>query len=318
MTVSRTINGHPYVSAKTAKKVRAAIRRLAYRPNHAARILNGQMSRAIGIVVPDIADRFFSVIIQAVQETARARGYLVWVTASNEDPAIEAAQVEMMTHHPVDGIVLVPVDSRNGYFKSLAAGTTPIITVDRPMELAATDSIGVENRKGAHLAVDHLIQHGYKKIFCVTVNAHLLTIKERIAGYKESMRRAKLPCPEVLRLRDYSTARSALSELFNSGNRPDALFTTNNAATIWVIEALQDLKVELAKDVALAGFDDVEFFALITPPITAVRQPASELGAMAAQMLLRRINRESRAPFFRTILPVTLTIRESCGCKKKQ
>src|SRR3954471_17375649 len=166
MTVSRTINGHPYVSEATAKKVRAAIRKLEYRPNHAARMLTGQLSRSIGLIVPDIADTFFSVVIHAVQETARESGYLVWLAASNEDPSLEAAQVEMMTHQPVDGILLVPVDARRSYLKSIAAGTTPIVTVDRPIEIATTDSIGVENRRGAQLAVDHLIQHGYKRIKC--------------------------------------------------------------------------------------------------------------------------------------------------------
>ncbi|WP_311720102.1 LacI family DNA-binding transcriptional regulator [Tunturibacter empetritectus] len=316
MTVSRTINGHPYVTGETAKKVRAAIRRLSYRPNHAARVLTGQLSRSIGLIVPDIADTFFSVVSHAVQETARESGYLVWLAASDEDPTIEAAQVEMMTHHPVDGILLVPADSRNGYLKTLASGTTPIVTIDRPIEIATTDSVGVENRRGARLAVEHLIQHGYKKITCIAANSHLLTVKERIAGYKESMRRAKLPCPKELRVSSPSAAKSALSELFGSRNRPDALFTTNNSSTILVIETLQQLDIEMGKDVALVGFDDVAFFTLITPPVTAVRQPAAQLGNIAARLLLQRINGEFKASSIRTVLPVSLTIRESCGCKK--
>jgi LacI family transcriptional regulator len=317
MTVSRTINGHPYVAEETAKRVRAAIRRLDYRPNQAARMLTGQLSRSIGLIVPDIADTFFSVVSHAVQETARESGYLVWLAASDEDPTIEAAQVEMMTHHPVDGILLVPCDSRNGYLKPLASGNTPVVTIDRPIEIATTDSVGVENRKGAQLAVEHLIQHGYRKITCIAANSHLLTIKERIAGYKESMRRAKLPCPKELRVSSPSSVKSALSELFGSRNRPDALFTANNASTIWVIETLQELNIEMGKDVALVGFDDVAFYTLITPPVTAVRQPATELGSMAARLLLQRINGEFKASSVRTVLPVTLTIRESCGCKKR-
>ncbi len=318
MTVSRTINGHPYVAEETAKKVQAAIRRLGYRPNHAARILSGKHSRSIGLIVPDIADTFFSVISHAVQETARASGYLVWLAASNDDPSIEAAQAEIMIHHPVDGILLVPADSRNAYLKTLAAGTTPVVTIDRPIEIATTDSVGVENRIGAQLAVKHLIQHGYRKITCVTVNPHLLTIKERMVGYRESMRHAKLPCPKELRLSDLSSAKTALSNLYNSSNRPDALFTANNAATIWVIEALQELDIEIGKDVAIAGFDDVHFFTLIDPPITAVRQPAAELGSMAARLLLQRIKGELEPSSLRMTLPVTLTIRDSCGCKKEK
>jgi LacI family transcriptional regulator len=317
MTVSRTINGHPYVSDYTAKKVRAAIRQLDYRPNHAARMLTGQLSRSIGLIVPDIADTFFSVVSHAVQETARANGYLVWLAASDEDPAIEAAQVEMMTHHPVDGILLVPADTRHRYLKPLASGPLPVVTIDRPIEVAITDSVGVENRAGARMAVEHLVQHGYKRITCVAANSHLQTIKERIMGYQESMRRAKLPRAKEVRLSNHASARSAMSELFGSRSRPQALFTANNASTIWVIDALREMKIEVGRDVALVGFDDVDFYTLITPPITAVRQPAAELGSMSARLLLQRIRGEFTASSVRTVLPVTLVIRESCGCTGK-
>jgi len=315
MTVSRTINGHPYVAEETARRVRDAIRRLGYRPNHAARMLTGKLSRSIGLIVPDISDTFFSVVSHAVQETARANGYLVWLAASDEDPSIEAAQVEMMTHHPVDGILLVPADSRSSYLKTIVSGSTPIVTIDRPMEVATTDSVGVENRSGARMAVEHLIGHGHRKIVCIAANSHLLTIKERIAGYKESMRRSRLPCPKELNLSSQSSATPALSRLLASRNRPDALFTANNASTIWVIAALREMGIRMGRDLALAAFDDVDFFTLITPSVTAVRQPASELGNVATRLLLQRINGEFKTPSVRTVLPVTLTLRESCGCK---
>jgi LacI family transcriptional regulator, galactose operon repressor len=317
MTVSRTINGHPYVADETAKKVRAAIRLLDYRPNQAARVLSGQLTRSIGLIVPDIADTFFSVVSQAVQEAARESGYLVWLAASNDDPSIEAAQVELMTHHPVDGILLVPAESRDKYLKTIATRATPIVAIDRPIEVATTDSVEVENRAGARMAVEHLIGHGRKRIACVAANSHLRTIKERIAGYEESLRRAKLPHTKVLRLPDRMSATAALSALFSSRNRPDALFTANNAATIWVIETLREMKIEIGKEVALVGFDDVDFFTLITPPVTAIRQPAAELGRMSARLLLQRIKGESSPSSVRTVLPVSLIVRESCGCKRK-
>ena len=318
MTVSRTINGHPYVTDETAKKVRAAIRQLNYRPNHAARVLTGQSSRSIGLIVPEISDTFFSIVSHAVQETARESGYLVWLAVSDDDPSIEAAQVEMMTHHPVDGIVLVPANSKDKYLKQLASGPLPVVTVDRPMEVATTDTVGVENRAGARMAVDHLIRHGNKRITCAASNSHLLTIKERIAGYQESMRHAKLPSAKEVHLSGQASARLAMSQLFGSRSRPQALFTANNVSTTWVIEALREMKIEIGKDVALVGFDDIEFFALLTPPITAVTQPAAELGRMSARLLLQRIKGELTGSSVRTVLPVSLVIRESCGCKKKQ
>lgn len=316
MTVSRMINGHPYVRGETARKIQEAIRRLDYRPNHAARILTGKLSRSIGLIVPDISDTFFSVVSHAVQETARANGYLVWLAASNEDHKIEVAQIETMTHHPVDGILLVPCDSRNRYLKRIAGGITPIVTIDRPIEVAITDSVGVENRSGARIAIEHLVEHGYKKIVCIAANSHLLTIKERIAGYQESMRVARLPYTRELVLNSHVSSKKALLELLTSQHRPEALFTANNASTIWVIEILKELNIRMGRDIALIGFDDVNFFTLMTPSVTAVRQPASELGKVAVRLLLQRINGEFRAPSVRTVLPVTLTIRESCGCKK--
>ncbi len=281
MTVSRTINGHPYVSKRTARKVQAAIRELNYKPNQAARVLNGQLSRSIGLIVPDISDSFFSIISQAVQETAHANGYLLWLAASGEDPAIEASHVEMMTNYGVDGILLVPSRSRKTYLKTLASGSTPVVTIDRPIDIARTDSVEVENRAGARLAVDHLIQHGHKRIACIMTNPHLMTIRDRITGYRDSMRHAKLPFMKEVHLPNRDSAKPTLSKLFASRNPPHALFTANNAATIWVIGVLQELKIKFGKDVALVGFDDIDFFAQLTPAVTAIRQPAIEMGKLA-------------------------------------
>ncbi|MEO6910062.1 MAG: LacI family DNA-binding transcriptional regulator [Edaphobacter sp.] len=318
MTVSRTINGHPYVAEETARKVHAAIRQLGYRPNHAARVLTGQLSKSIGLIVPDLADSFFSVVSHAVQEAAREAGYLVWLAASNADPAIEEAQIEQMMNHPVDGILVVPADSRSKYLASVTSGATPIVTIDRPIEGTTTDSVEVENRAGARMAVEHLIAHGYKKIACVVMNSHLRPVKERIAGYEECLRQARLPRMKKLMLSDETVTKTILPALFASSNRPDALFTTNNACTIWVIKMLKQMDIEVPRDVALIGFDDVDFYPLLSPPLTTIRQPAAELGRMSTRILLQRIKDESSSSNRRTVLPVTLVIRESCGCRSNR
>jgi len=315
MTVSRTMNGHPYVAADTAKKVRAAIRQLGYRPNRAARILTGKSSKSIGLIVPDLSDMFFSVVSHAVQDAARQAGYLVWLAASNADPLMEEAQVEEMTNHPVDGIVLVPADSRTEYLKAAISGGAPLVTIDRSAELAHADSVEVENYAGARVAVEHLISHGYRRIACLAMNSHLRPVRERIAGYEERMREADLPLRKVA-LSDEATAKIVLTELFALESCPDALFTANNACTICVIKALRALKIEVPRDVALVGFDDVDFYTLLTPPITAIRQPGAELGRTAVRLLLQKIKSESSVSVVRTILPVALIIRESCGCKR--
>jgi LacI family transcriptional regulator len=192
----------------------------------------------------------------------------------------------------------------------------PIVTIDRPIEVATTDTVEVENRAGARMAVEHLIQHGHKRIICAASNTHLLTIKERIAGYQDSMRQAKLPSLDAIHLTSHASAKDSLTELFGSQKRPEALFTANNISTTWVVEALKELGIEIGKDIALVGFDDLEFYGLITPPITAINQPAAELGRLAARLLLQRIRGELTESSLRTVLPVSLVVRQSCGCEK--
>jgi LacI family transcriptional regulator len=316
MTVSRTINGHPYVSEATAKRVHAAIRKLGYLPNQAARMLNGQLSKSIGLIVPDVADPFFSVVSRSVQQVARAAGYTVWLAVSDYDAATEEAEIKQMTNHPVDGIVLAPVNSRSKHLKYLSEKTTPVVTIDRSTEIISTDSVEVENRIGAQMAVAHLIQHGYKSIHCVATDFHLRSVRLRVEAYEEYLHCEKLT-PQKHILPNVDAVLPALRSLFNSRRPPQALFVTNNVCTVAVIEALQTLDVQIGKDVALIGFDDVAFYPLIRPSITAIRQPVTEVGQTAMRLLLDRVQHQGPAGKVHITLPVSLITRESCGCKRR-
>jgi LacI family transcriptional regulator len=315
MTVSRTINGHPYVAPATAKRVQAAIRKLGYRPNQAARMLTGQLSKSIGLIVPDVADPFFSIVSRSVQQAAREAGYTVWLAVSDADPATEKAEIEQMTNHPVDGIVLAPVDSHGKHLKVAAAGSIPIVTIDRPLEIATTDSVEVENQTGVQLAIEHLRSHGHRKIVCVATDFHLQPIKLRVEAYEGCLRSARLPAKKLV-LQDATSVLPALKSLFTSRKHPDALFATNNICTIAVIQSLQTLGIRIGRDVALAGFDDVDFYTLMRPSITSVSQPVAELGRTAFRLLLDRMQGRGPSSKVRVTLPVTLVVRESCGCRK--
>ena len=166
------------------------------------------------------------------------------------------------------------------------------------------------------MAVEHLISHGCRKITCLVMNGHLRPVRERVVGYEESMRSAKLSVHKV-NLPDEASAFKILSPLFKSKHRPDALFTANNACTITVIKTLRAMNVVVPRDVALIGFDDVDFYTLLNPPVTTVRQPATELGRTSTQLLLQRI-KDGSTSNVRTVLPVTLIVRESCGCGRKK
>jgi len=312
MTVSRTLSGHPYVAEETAKRVRAAIRKLGYRPNRAARMLVGQRSISIGLIVPDIADPFFATVSRSVQQAARKAGYTVWLAVSDGDVATEKAELEEMLYHPVDGIILAPVGSRAKHLTA-AARTIPIVTIDRPIESVTTDCIEVENQTGAHLAVEHLLLHGFSRIACIATDYHLRSIRLRVAAYEALLLRKKL-LPRKVIVGSNDEVLAAVQALFQSHDRPQALFATNNVCAVQVIQALHTLGVCIPKDVALIGFDDLDFYQLLHPAITALRQPLAEIGRRATQLLLERVRGNSASSHIQVTLPVDLIVRESCGC----
>ena len=313
MTVSRTLSGHPYVAEETAKRVRAAIQKLGYRPNLAARMLVGQRSTSIGLIVPDIADPFFATVSRSVQLAAREAGYTVWLAVSDGDVATEKAELEQMLHHPVDGIILAPVSSRAKHLTAAAAGTTPIVTIDRPIESATTDSIEVENQAGAHLAVEHLLLHGFRRIACIATDCHLRSIRERVVAYEALLLRRKLR-PRKIIIDKKEEVAAAVQSLLKSSFKPQALFATNNVCAVQVIQALHTLGMRIPTDIALIGFDDLDLYPLMQPPITALRQPLAEMGRTAAQLLLERVRGNGPSAHAEVTLPVELIVRESCGC----
>jgi DNA-binding LacI/PurR family transcriptional regulator len=250
MTVSRVVNGGQLVNAATATRVRAAIKKLGYQPNEAARMLKGQSSKTIGLIVPDLADTFFSICAHAVQQMAAKQGYLTLLLASERDRDSEAKELAMMMSRNIAGILIVPSSPDSiGQLQDARSRGVPVVMLDR-------------------------------------------TFPGLDAG--------KL----VKRLR--------------SPNPPTALFTLNNVTTIDVLQTLQRESIQVPQKVAIIGFDDFELATLLTVPLTAVRQPAAELGRTAAHLLLdwiRSRNPEKHPEHPQIVLPTELIIRRSCGCE---
>jgi LacI family transcriptional regulator len=313
MTVSRAINGHPYVSAEVAKRVQAAIRKLKYKPNAVAQMLTGRPSRIVGLVVPSLEDPFFSVLTQSVQETARQHNYQVWIAVSNSDVSIEKAEVDEMIGRAVEGLLLVSAKGDDPYLRSAASAGIPFVAIDRSLDKVLTDSIEVENYKGAREAVEHLIAHGRKRILCLGYDARQAPIAQRILGYRDAVQSARLPLlVEVLQ--DSSRALSeSLDGILRKRGRIDAIFTVNNVSTLHALESLNNARIRIPSEVALIGFDDLDAWRVTNPTVTAVRQPIREIGSLAVRILLDRIQSTGKSAT-RTVLPTTLVLRRSCGC----
>jgi LacI family transcriptional regulator len=321
-TVSRVINGGDLVKAETLAHVRRVIEALGYSPNHAARVLKGDRTRIVGLVIPSIADPFFSSCAEAAQEVARANGSLLVVTTTRNDPNTEIENVNILVSHRADGLIITPANSRGGAMRSLLERVSmPVVSIDRPIPNSSISSVLTDNFKAAKSGVKHLIEHGRKHIACLTGERTLYTIQERIRGYRAAVNSAGLACTLDTSITDYKSAEYAIERLLACANPPDALFTLKNSTTIYAFEVLQKLNVRVPESVALLGFDDFELASTLRPSISVVRQPVEEIGRVAAKLLFERLLevrsgnlRAQSGRARRVTLEASLVRRGSCGC----
>jgi len=318
MTVSRAMNGHPSVKPSTMEKVRAAIEHLSYAPNPAARMLMGQPSNSIALVVPELKNPFFAIVADGVQTAARTRGTLVWVVSSNNDVGVEQSEIERLLNYHVDGILLISSDPGSRYLQKLVSDGPPVVAIDLPIESTGADAVLVENRLGSQNAVQHLIDHGHKNILCVGAWTNLYTMRERIAGYEIAMQKSGLKPQLIPDAGNLAITKQALERMCNRKEPRGAIFSLNQLTTEIVLNILDDLKISVPDQVALVGFDDFAFAAHLQPSLTVVRQPAGELGRYAANILFERLDSKEQLLPRRTLLPTELVVRESCGCHKPQ
>jgi len=320
-TVSRVINGGERVSPETMVHVLRVIQKLGYVPNQAARTLKGHRTKTIGLVVPSTADPFFSSCAEVIQQIARANGLLLIVTATDNNAESEVDSLNALIRQRVDGMIIVPSNARSpGLCGLLERTNMPMVAIDRPIRNSGIPSVVADNAKGAQTATEHLIEHGYERIVCLTGESNLYTIRERMNGYRKAMEAANLNPVFDLSVKDYKSTELAIKNLLHGSKAPDAIFATKNQTTIYAFEALLKFNVAMPRTVALFGFDDFELASTVRPSISVIAQPVEEIGRRAAELLFAQLedsrNEESAPAPKNQIIKVKthLIPRSSCGC----
>ncbi|MFZ1084238.1 MAG: LacI family DNA-binding transcriptional regulator [Terracidiphilus sp.] len=318
MTVSRVLSGTVSVSADTAKRVQTAIDQLKYRPNALARAFRGQRSHTIGLIIPYLYDPFFANCAHAVTMVAKQHGYSVIITTSDEDPDSEYADAEQMLERHVDGLMVIPTKFRETRLTQSLFGKTPVVAFDRPLPDPAIDVVLVQNTAGARRIVEHLIEHGHRRIAFMGLSRSLFTINARFQGYRRALQDAGLKENSFFGCETEEETEQALRERLKGPNAITAVFTSNTLATGFILSSASRLGVRVPNDLALVGFDDFNMAEFTAPPVTVVRQPALEMGRVATNLLFDRIARnETSHTGNRIILPVEIVLRRSCGCKHR-
>lgn len=313
-TVSRVLNGSAHVRSDLAERVQAAIQALQYRPSRAARALRAKRSTIIGLLISDIQNPFFTLLVRGVEDVAQRRGHSVILCNSDEDPAKERQYIEVLCAEQVAGAIVVPTRERHEAMQSFRDRRIPVVAVDRRLQGGDVDVVPVDNERGAQDAVAHLIDRGCRRIGLITGPLTVTTARERRDGYRRALRQAGLPLDPALERSGAFKAESGrrLADELCSLNEPlDALFATNNVLTLGALEALHARKLRIPNDIAIVGFDEMPWAALSFVSLTTVTQPVYELGSTAAARLFQRLDTPAMLTRQEIVLSPTLCVRDS-------
>jgi DNA-binding LacI/PurR family transcriptional regulator len=314
-TVSRVSADPASVSEELRRRVEEAARALNYRPSRAARLLRGATSQAVGVVIPDLENPFFTAVVHGIDSALHAAGYTLLLANSDEDPDRERSMLEMLRAEGVAGIVFVPINAARGAYQQVLAPPLHIVAVDRLPVSLRSDLVTVDNVAGTRSGVAHLIALGHREVALLGGPLRHSTATQRERGYDQAMHEAGMPVrPDLIYRADFREGGGyeGMKALLALPQRPTAVFVANNLMTLGAFRALHEAGVRIPEELAVVGFDDMPWATSLNPPLTAVSQPSQEIGSAAADLLLDRIARPDRA-VRQLILETTLVVRASCG-----
>ena len=310
-TVSRFLRGVK-VKPEIAERVAHAVKTLRYQPDGMARALRIGRTNTIGIVLPKVSNVFFSQSVQVIEEEARQRNCAVILLTHQDRIGQQMDQLSTLRRYRVDGVIIAATAGTAAEDVWSALPGVPIVAFDSHFS-PEVDSVLLRNRDAGRLATDHLIRHGHTKVACVTGKPQVYSFEQRISGYKDAMDAKKLN-PHLITALDYEQLRFLLAATIRGKNRPTALLSLSDFATLTILTTFSELGIKLADALPLIGFDDFGFAALVDPPLTVIRQPIEKMVRYAMNTLFRRIEGDLEGKAHQIMLPGDLICRRSCGC----
>ena len=318
-TVSRVLSGSAGVRDALRARVLEATQSLAYRPNRAARNLRVGSSRAVGVLIPDVENPFYTSVVCGIEEVLKETDYSLILANYNENPEQEARRLDLFRAEAVRGLIFSASRSPAARYAEFQRAGLAMVAVSRLQRGLQIDQVMVANREGAYTATLHLIQHGHQRIGFINGPLVFTTARDRQSGYDDALREANLPMDGNLVIHcDFrqEAGRAALNQLLGMADAPKAVFTASNLLTLGALQAIHERNLDIPSQIAIVGFDEMPWAMSLRPPLTTVEQPAFEVGRTAAQLLMERINQPSLPPR-RVVLGTRLIVRSSCGAERE-
>lgn len=317
-TVSNVLNRPEIVAPTTRARVLRAISELGFVPNESARQLRRGRGRALGLVVLDVANPFFTDVARGVDEATSAAGMAVIFCNSDGDPAREASFLDLLEEQRVQGVLITPIDDANERLLRLRDRGILVILLDRLARRPDLCSVSVDDVLGGELAMRHLLETGHRRVAFVGGPARLEQVRDRHQGAVRAVRDAGLDVAETLRHVEtphttVPAGRDAAERILGTprASRPTAVFCANDLLALGVLQVLTRQRVRVPADVALVGYDDIDFAAAAAVPLSSVRQPRQRLGRAAAELLIDEASNPDTHEHRQVVFEPELVVRDS-------
>lgn len=315
-TVSNVLNRPDRVSAATRERVLRAIDELGFVRNEAARQLRAGRSRTIGLIVLDVGNPFFTDIAAGVEEAAADAGLSVVLCNTGENAQREQHYLSVLEEQRAYGILVSPVTGRSARLEEIRRRGIPIVLVDRGSSRRQC-SVSVDDVVGGELAVNHLITQGHERIAFVGGPMAIKQVSDRLTGARQALRAAGVPESRdsvietsALNVAQGRAAGAQIAELA-ARRRPTAVFCANDLLALGVLQEMTRRRIAVPGELAIVGYDDIEFAAAAAVPLSSVRQPREQLGRTAARLLLDELDGNREHEHRQVVFQPDLVIRES-------
>lgn len=317
--VSRVLNNHKNVSDEARERVLEVVEKYNYKPSSVARGLATNRSYEIGILAPRrcdeaLANGFWSLLHLGIFEECIQQGYFVSMSPISPDLGADVKE-HILDNRRLDGFILLTQEVTDAVANDLVEREMPLVLVGHGPDNTSLNSVDVDNFTGAYTATNHLIELGHECIGIMLGKFCMQETADRLAGYKEAIRDAGLSISEdLIAVGDYSQkyGSESIKELMKDNPDMTAAFCTSDTLAMGALSALHEEDISVPGDMALVGFDDLPFAQYTIPPLTTIRQPITEKGKRAANLLIDKIENKENEVVHENLEP-ELIVRESCG-----
>lgn len=316
-TISKAIHDSHEISAKTKKIVLDAAAKFNYIPHPYASSLRGKKSKTIGVVIPEVADSFFSLAINGIESVAKEKGYHVLIYLSHENFENEKNILQQFRGGRVDGVLMSISGEtvKSDHVNDLIADGVPLIFFDRVCEDVDTAKITTDDFESGYKAAEHLLKKQCSRIAFLSISASLSISNKRLEGYLQAHNDYKIPADKKLIIHcpdDAKANYTMIKKMLQPKGRPDAIIASVEKLTTPVYKACELLKLNIPKDIKVICFSNLVTASILNPSLTTITQPAFEMGKSAAKLLFRKLEKSNlNLKKESMVIPSTLIARNS-------